>query len=83
MSNQQLGGITMLDFTGMHPPSVEEARRLGRCLSLCARLQTLDLSAMDMDDEGLEGMLSEVRSGALATLSYLVLNNNMIVVMRA
>ena len=68
----------MLDFTGMHPPSVEEARRLGRCLSLCTSIRKLDLSSVGMDDGGVEGMLSEVRSGSLASLTVLNLGGNQI-----
>ena len=78
MSIKQLGGIEMLDFTGMHPPSVEEARRLGRCLSLCTSIRKLDLSSVGMDDGGVEGMLSEVRSGSLASLTVLNLGGNQI-----
>ncbi|CAK0845913.1 unnamed protein product [Prorocentrum cordatum] len=38
MSRAQLGGVTTLDFTGMPPPTPEQAAGLASCLRLCARL---------------------------------------------
>ena len=69
MSSNQLGGIEKLDFDGMQPPSVEDARRLGGCLNLCANLKVLDLCRVGMSDEACTTMFSTLASGSLAQLT--------------
>ena len=69
MSSNQLGGIEKLDFDGMQSPSVEDARRLGGCLNLCANLKDLDLMRVGMSDEACTTMFSTLASGSLARLT--------------
>ena len=67
-STNQLGGVTKLDFYGMPPPSVEEARRLGGCLNLCVNLEVLSLSNVGMSDESLRALLASLSVPALPKL---------------
>ena len=51
MSVGQLGGIKMLDFEGIAPPTVPQAKALGRCLNLCKNLELLDLQNVKISAE--------------------------------
>ena len=64
MSVGQLGGIKMLDFTGMAPPTTEDAHRLGRCLNFCKNLDLLDLNGVQMNAEACCAMFSTLASEA-------------------
>ena len=68
MSINQLGGIKMLDFYGMSPPAVVDARQLGGCLNLCENLERLDLARVGMTDETCKAMFSSLAIGAMAQL---------------
>ncbi|CAK0809093.1 unnamed protein product, partial [Prorocentrum cordatum] len=63
MSRAQLGGVTTLVFTGMPPPTPEQAAGLASCLRLCARLQELNLTACQIGDGGARAL-----AGALPSL---------------
>ena len=63
MSINQLGGIKMLDFDGMSPPAVVDARQLGGCLNLCENLERLDLARVGMTDETCKAMFSSLAIG--------------------
>ena len=78
MSIAQLGGIEELDFDGMPPPSIEEARRLGGCLTLCDRLKDLWLSETCMSDEACVALFRCIGGGALPELEKLYLYTNQI-----
>ena len=69
MSINQLGGITMLDFTEIAPPTAEDGQRLGGCLNLCHNLQNLDLQGVEMGDDACVGVFSTLSSGALDHLT--------------
>jgi hypothetical protein len=69
MSMNQLGGIKMLDFTGIAAPTTEDARRLAGCLNLCSNLEKLDLTSVGMSDEACREMFSILSSGALDHLT--------------
>ena len=64
MSVDQLGGIKILDFTGIAKPTVEDARRLGRCLNLCRGLDLLDLQSVELGAEGVEALFSALSGEA-------------------
>ena len=68
MSTNQLGYIQLLDFTGIAKPTVEDAKRLGRCLNLCKRLDTLDLRGVGMDGETCKAMLSTLKTAQFKKL---------------
>ena len=78
MSINQLGGIKMLDFTGIAAPSVEDAQRLGGCLNLCNHLEKLDLSSVGLSDDACKGMFSSLAIGAMANVTFLDLSVNQI-----
>ena len=69
MSVNQLGGIKMLDFTGIAAPTTEDGRRLGGCLNLCHNLNNLDLSSVSMSDEACREMFAILSRGALDHLT--------------
>ena len=68
MSTNQLGYIQLLDFEGIAKPTVEDAKRLGRCLNLCKRLNTLDLRGVGMDGETCKAMLSTLTTAQFKEL---------------
>ena len=68
MSTDQLGSIRLLDFTGIDPPTVEDAERLGRCLNLCQRLDKLDLNGVGMNAEVCKAMCSTMTRAAFKEL---------------
>ena len=78
MSINQLGGIKMLDFTGIAPPTAEDGRRLGGCLNLCQNLEKLDLQGVGMRDEACQEMFFSLSKGALPQLETLSLRSNKI-----
>eukprot|EP00966_Prymnesium_polylepis_P266150 6148005-Prymnesium_polylepis.1 len=80
ISINQLGSIKEFDFgeAGMRPPSVEDGRRLGGCLSLCSNLENLDLQDVGMSDEACEATWMNLDMEALAKLGKLRLCQNQI-----
>ena len=78
MSIEQLGGITKLNFAQMPPMGIEDARRLGGCLALCARLVELNLAKTGMSDEACMAIVSCLGGGALPKLDLLGLGGNKI-----
>ena len=76
MSQKQLGGIAALDFDGMRPPSTQEAKALGGCLSLCGSLKKLDLCRVGLTDESTAALFANLAMGALANLINLNLRWN-------
>jgi hypothetical protein len=78
MSIGQLGSVKKLDFDGMSPPTMDDARRLGGCLNLCVRLKSLDVRGIGMSDEACTWMSSVLAKGAMANLTLLNLNRNQI-----
>ena len=59
MSTGQLGCVELLDFTGITKPTVEDAKRLGRCLNLCQNLKKLELTRNEF--RKLRSQLEETR----------------------
>jgi hypothetical protein len=74
MSASQLGGIAELDFTGLPPPSDDDAARLGRCLNLCTHLKQLDLSDVKLSPSACRSMCEQLTSEALPELQELDLS---------
>ena len=78
MCSSQLGSATELEFGGMDPPNLEDARRLGRCLNHCRNLTRLNLSNAGLDDRSFRAFLSELDDCSLPTLRQFELQGNMI-----
>ena len=78
MSVNQLGGIKMLDFEGIAPPTEEDGQKLCSCLNLCASLEKLDLSSVEMSDAACKAVFSTLSNGALPNLETLQLWGNAI-----
>jgi len=78
MSIGQLGSVKELDFDGMSPPTMDDARRLGGCLNLCVRLKSLDVRGIGMSDEACTWMFSVLAKGGLTQLTVLSLRDNQI-----
>ncbi|CAK0846032.1 unnamed protein product, partial [Prorocentrum cordatum] len=69
MSRAQLGGVTILDFDGMPPPTPAQVAGLAGCLRLCARLEELDLNKCNIGDDGAQALAKALPSmGALQVL---------------
>ena len=64
MSVDQLGGIEMLDFTGIATPTIKDMGQLGRCLNLCKALKKCDLNNVGLTDETCEALLSTLTNEA-------------------
>ena len=70
MSEAQLSGIEMLDFTGISAPSVSDMEQLGRCLNLCENLSQCDLTGVGLTDEPCRALFSTLKfNGVLKTLN--------------
>ena len=78
MSQKQLGGIEELDFYGMRPPSTQEAKALGGCLTLCGSLKKLDLMRVGLTDESTAALFANLAMGAMANVTHLELQRNQI-----
>ena len=66
MSEAQLSGIEMLDFTGISAPSVSDMEQLGRCLNLCENLSQCDLTAVGLTDEPCRALFSTLKFNAVS-----------------
>ena len=64
MSINQLGGIKMLDFTGISVPTVQDATQLGRCLNLCRNLEVLDLTSVGLTADTCNALFSNLTNEA-------------------
>ena len=64
MSINQLGGIKMLDFTGISKPTVQDVEQLGRCLNLCRNLDLLDLNGVGLTAETAKALFSTLTNDA-------------------
>tara|TARA_B110000046_G_C12935229_1_gene373283 strand:- start:161 stop:793 length:633 start_codon:yes stop_codon:yes gene_type:complete len=64
MSIGQLGGIKMLDFTGIAPPTVSQAKALGRCLNLCKNLELLDLNSVRIGADACRALFAALTAEA-------------------
>lgn len=71
MSTGQLGGITALNFEGMRPPTLEDARHLSGCLNLCVSLESLVLNGVGLDNATCRVIFSNLVEGALPALKSL------------
>ena len=67
MSEAQLSGIEMLDFTGISAPSVSDMEQLGRCLNLCENLSQCDLGGVGLADEPGRALFSTLKFNAVLT----------------
>ena len=67
MSEAQLSGIEMLDFTGISAPSVSDMEQLGRCLNLCENLSQCDLTGVGLTDEPCRALFSTLKFNAVLT----------------
>jgi len=76
MSVGQLGSVQRLWFNGMPPMSVEDARRLGRCLALCGRLEVLTLDNTGMGDEACKAIFMSLGEGALPSVKWIHLHSS-------
>ncbi|CAK0829152.1 unnamed protein product [Prorocentrum cordatum] len=76
MSRAQLGGVTMLEYTGMPPPTPEQAAGLASCLRLCARLEILRMHWTCIGVEGARALAGALPS--LPSLQKLHLSDNSI-----
>ena len=65
MSEAQLSGIEMLDFTGISAPSVSDMEQLGRCLNLCENLSRCDLMGVGLTDEPCRALFSTLKFNAV------------------
>ena len=64
MSVNQLGGIKELDFTGISPPTIQDAEQLGRCLNLCKNLDKCDLNGVGLTAETCKALFSTLTNEA-------------------
>ncbi|CAK0857612.1 unnamed protein product [Prorocentrum cordatum] len=62
MSRAQLGGVTILDFDGMPPPTPAQVAGLAGCLRLCARLEKLDLNNCNIGPPGAQALAKALPS---------------------
>ncbi|CAK0876893.1 unnamed protein product, partial [Prorocentrum cordatum] len=62
MSRAQLGGVTILDFDGMPPPTAAQVAGLAGCLRLCARLERLDLNNCNIGPPGAQALAKALPS---------------------
>ncbi|CAK0848215.1 unnamed protein product [Prorocentrum cordatum] len=74
MSRAQLGGVTILSFDGMPPPTPAQVAGLAGCLRLCARLEKLDLNNCNIGDDGAQALAKALPS--MPGLQYLHLPSN-------
>ena len=75
MSEAQLSGIEMLDFTGISAPSVSDMEQLGRCLNLCENLSQCDLTGVGLTDEPCRALFSTLKFNVVLTNLDLYRNN--------
>ena len=78
MSEGLLGGVDELDYVTMRPPTVEEGRRLGRCLSLCANLEVLNIFNVGVSDEACAAVWETLGPRSLPMMTELRLYKNKI-----
>ena len=78
LSMNQLCSITVLDFDGMQPPSMDDARRFGGCLNLSVNLEELFLTRAGVSDRACELMFATLDEWALPKLQKLFLSINSI-----